>query len=62
MNFKELKTKNKEELQAHLLELCKEQFNLNMQKSKGELNQPHLVKITRRNIARVKTLLNIKGS
>lgn len=61
MNASELKEKNVEELQAELLELRKEQFNLRMQKATGQSNQTHTLKDVRRNIARVKTVLNQKA-
>ena len=61
MNASELKDKNVEELQAELLELRKEQFNLRMQKATGQSNQTHTLKDVRRNIARVKTVLNQKA-
>jgi large subunit ribosomal protein L16 len=37
-----------------------EQFNLRMQQATGQLAKPHLVKQVRRNIARIKTVLNEK--
>lgn len=61
MNASELRDKNVEELQAELLELRKEQFNLRMQKATGQSNQTHTLKDVRRNIARVKTVLNQKA-
>lgn len=45
------------ELEESLLFLTKEQFGLRMQRSTGQLNQPHLMKQVRRDIARIKTLL-----
>ncbi|EWH09313.1 50S ribosomal protein L29 [Catenovulum agarivorans DS-2] len=61
MNANELKDKSVEELKAELLELLREQFNLRMQLSTGQLSQTHLLKQVRRNIARVKTVLNSKA-
>ncbi|CAH0993244.1 50S ribosomal protein L29 [Sinobacterium norvegicum] len=58
MNTTELKAKSVEELNAELLKLLEEQFKLRMQKATGQLNQSHLLKSTRRDIARVKTVLN----
>ena len=46
------------ELEAELLELRKEQFNLRMQRGTGQLTNPARFKIVRRQIARVKTRLN----
>ena len=60
MKANELKEKSVEELDAELLNLLREQFNLRMQLNTGQLAQAHLVKQVRRDIARVKTVLNEK--
>jgi large subunit ribosomal protein L29 len=57
----ELKDKSVAELQTQLEELLSDQFKLRMQKSTGQLGQSHLIKLTRRNIARVKTVLAQKA-
>ena len=57
MELKELRQKNAAELQAHLLDLRREQFNLRMQKGSGQLSQTHQMRRVRREIAQVKTLL-----
>lgn len=57
MEFNELKKKSAEELQAHLLELQKEQFALRMQKATGQLAKTHDIRRVRREIARVNTLI-----
>ena len=41
-----------------LLELSKDQFKLRMQKGTGQLSKPSEMKSVRRDIARVKTILN----
>ncbi|BEU04862.1 50S ribosomal protein L29 [Agarivorans sp. OAG1] len=61
MTANELKDKSVEELKAELLNLLREQFNLRMQASTGQLAQTHLLKNVRRDIARVKTILNQKA-
>jgi len=61
MNASELREKSVEELQTELLELRKEQFNLRMQKATGQSTQTHTLKNVRRDIARVKTVLNQKA-
>jgi len=61
MNASELKDKNVEELNAELLELLREQFNMRMQASTGQLAQTHLLRKVRRDIARVKTVINQKA-
>lgn len=45
------------ELKEELMALSRETFNLRMQKATGQLAKPHLNKMARRNIARVKTVL-----
>lgn len=61
MKAKELRDKSVEDLNKDLLGLAREQFNLRMQKGTGQLTKPHLLKQVRRNIARVKTVLNQKA-
>ena len=61
MKANELKDKSVEELDTELLNLLREQFNLRMQLSTGQLAQTHLIKNVRRDIARVKTILNEKA-
>ena len=58
MNARELRGKNAKELNELLLELRKEQFGMRMQQGTGTLNEPHKLKQVRRDIARVKTVLN----
>ncbi len=60
MKPSELREKNVDELKQELLGLLREQFNLRMQKGTGQLSQPHRVKTVRREIARLKTILNQK--
>ncbi|MEH6650407.1 MAG: 50S ribosomal protein L29 [Motiliproteus sp.] len=61
MNIVELREKSVDELNEALLDLLKEQFNLRMQKSSGQLAQNHLIGNVRRDIARVKTVLTQKA-
>lgn len=61
MKAKELREKSVEELNTELLNLLREQFNLRMQLASGQLQQSHLSKQVRRNIARVKTLITEKA-
>jgi large subunit ribosomal protein L29 len=58
MNASELRKKKSEELNAMLLDLRREQFNLRMQKGSGQLSKPSEVKRVRRDIARIKTIMN----
>ncbi|MBC9129789.1 50S ribosomal protein L29 [Frischella sp. Ac48] len=61
MKAKELREKSVEELNTELLDKLREQFNLRMQLASGQLQQTHLVKQVRRDIARIKTLLTEKA-
>ena len=61
MKASELKVKSVEELNAELLGLLREQFNLRMQAATGQLAQTHLLKQVRRDIALVKTILTEKA-
>ena len=58
MDAKELREKSVEELNEELIALRREQFNLRMQKATGELAQNHGHRRVRKDIARVKTVLN----
>ena len=60
MNASELRGKTEAELRDTLHDLLKEQFNLRMQRGTGQFSRPHLMKDVRRNIARVKTVINQK--
>jgi len=61
MNATELREKSVNELKQELNELLREQFNLRMQKGIGQLSKPDQFQQVRRNIARVKTVLNEKA-
>ena len=58
MKASELRDKSVDELGQELLELRREQFNLRMQQATGELTHHHEHRRVRRDIARVKTILN----
>lgn len=60
MNAQELREKNISELETELEKSMREQLKLNIHKASGELSKSHLVKDVRRNIARIKTILNEK--
>ena len=61
MNTSELREKSVEELNGELVSLLEQQFKLRMQKSTGQLAQTHLLKATKKDIARVRTVLNEKA-
>ena len=58
MKILELREKTNEELQSLLLDELRSQFNLRMRKGTGQLDKPSEIKKTRRNIARIYTVLN----
>lgn len=61
MKASELREKNAEELTTEMHGLLREQFNLRMQRATGQLGKPHRIKEIRRDIARIKTVLNAKA-
>lgn len=60
MSAQELREKNIDELQEELLRLRKEQFSLRMQFASGQLAQTHLMVQARKDIARIKTVMQEK--
>jgi large subunit ribosomal protein L29 len=60
MKAADLNKKTLQQLNAELTELRREQFNLRMQKATGQLAKSDQVAKVRKNIARVKTVLNQK--
>jgi large subunit ribosomal protein L29 len=62
MKAVELRQKGVDELNVELLALLREHFNLRMQKaSSDQFTKHHQFNVVRRNIARVKTVLNEKS-
>jgi len=58
MNTSELRDKSEAELQEELQGMLREQFNLRMQQATNQLSDSSQMKKVRRNIARVKTIMN----
>ena len=58
MKASELREKSREDLENELVELRREQFNLRMQQATGQLAQNHEHQRVRKDIARVKTVIN----
>lgn len=58
MKASELRDKNLVELEEILLEFRQEQFNLRMQQGIGQLSRPSEMRLARKNVARVKTIMN----
>jgi large subunit ribosomal protein L29 len=61
MKANELRQKSAQELDDLLIDLRKEQFDLRMQLGTGQLAEPHKLRQIRRDIARVKTVMNSQG-
>lgn len=57
MTAEELRGKTVDELRDSLLVLKKEQFNLRFQRASGQLENTARVRVVRRDIARIKTIL-----
>jgi large subunit ribosomal protein L29 len=53
----DIRTKTQDELSAMLLDLRKEQFNLRFQRATGQQENTSRVRVVRRDIARLKTIL-----
>ena len=60
MKAKDLRTSSADDLQKKLEELLKEQFNLRMQRGTGQLSRPSQMRVVRRDIARIKTVMREK--
>lgn len=60
MRASELREKSIEALQQDFLDLLREQFNLRMQRANNQLNRHTQLKQVRRDVARLKTVLNEK--
>ncbi len=58
MKAREIRGLSEEQLVDELLKLRREQFNLRMQQATGRLARPHEHGRVRKDIARVKTVLN----
>jgi large subunit ribosomal protein L29 len=60
MKVSEIRDLDGDELQGELIKLRREQFNLRMQRASGQLGQSHLLEEARRDIARIKTVMQEK--
>jgi len=58
MKIDELKNKTLDQLKSILMDLKKESFNLRFQKANGQLENTSRVKVVKRSVARVLTLIN----
>ena len=62
MNAAELKTKTPDELRTQLVALKKEAFNLRFQKATNQLENTARMRAVRRDVARIRTVLNQKAA
>ncbi|MCE2510650.1 MAG: 50S ribosomal protein L29 [Alphaproteobacteria bacterium] len=58
MKAEDLRAKSPDELEENLLALRKEIFNLRFQRTSGQLESTARLRLVRRDIARIKTILN----
>ena len=61
MEGSELREKSTDELKQALNAELRRQFKLRMQLATGQLSETHMIKLARRNVARIKTVLNQKA-
>lgn len=61
MSAADFRSKSPDQLKEQLLQLKKEQFNLRFQMATGQLEKTGRIKIVRRDIARVQTILREKA-
>jgi large subunit ribosomal protein L29 len=62
MNAAELRDKTPDQLREELSNLKKEAFNLRFQQATGQMENTARMKTVRRDVARVKTVLNEKAA
>lgn len=62
MNANELRDKTPDQLRDDLVNLKKEAFNLRFQQATGQMENTSRVRQVRRDVARVKTILNEKAA
>ncbi|PIR31575.1 MAG: 50S ribosomal protein L29 [Alphaproteobacteria bacterium CG11_big_fil_rev_8_21_14_0_20_44_7] len=58
MKAADLRTKTPDQLKEQLLGFKKEAFNLRFQQRTGEISNPSRIRVVRRSIAKIKTILN----
>ena len=58
MKIKELRELSNEELVARRYELRKDTFNLRLQQQTGATEKPSVIRISRREVARIETILS----
>ena len=61
MKIKEIQELTPKELLSRRRELKEEMFNLRIQQQSSQLERPHLIRVARRNVARIETVLSRKA-
>jgi large subunit ribosomal protein L29 len=61
MKTKEIQELTPKELVSRKRELKEEMFNLRIQQQSSQLERPHLIRVARRNVARIETVLSRKA-
>jgi large subunit ribosomal protein L29 len=61
MKIKEIQELTPKELISRKRELKEEMFNLRIQQQSSQLERPHLIRVARRNVARIETVLSRKA-
>ena len=62
MKKKELKKLSEKEMLDNIVKLKKDLFNFRFQKVNGQIKSPAKITETKRNIARLKTLIEVKNA
>ena len=62
MDAQELRTKTPDQLRDSLIALKKEAFNLRFQQATGQLENTARMRLLRRDVARIRTVLNQKAA
>jgi large subunit ribosomal protein L29 len=62
MKIADLRAKTQDELKDQLVQLKKEQFNLRFQRAGGQLESTGRIRLVRREVARIKTILGGKAT
>ena len=62
MNAQELKAKTPDQLRDELVALKKEAFNLRFRQATGQLENTSRMRVVRRDVARIKTVLTQKAA
>ena len=60
MKIKEIQELTPKELVSRKRGLKEEMFNLRIQQQSSQLERPHLIRVARRNVARIETVLSRK--